>query len=94
MRLIFYDRLKYRPFANLLKFLYLVQFPVSHLSHPVMSTLVFLLCQFKTFAYYVINCFISVTTKPTLAIINFCFDIICSYEIFLCYYYKRLSFLF
>ena len=40
----------------------LAQFPVDHLSHPVMSTLIFRLWQFVAFAYYVINCLISVST--------------------------------
>ena len=35
--------------------------PVDHLDHPVVSSLVLLLCQFAAFAHYVIDGFISVT---------------------------------
>ena len=47
------------PFMSLIKFLSLAQFPEDHLSHPVMPTLVFLLCQFAAFVYYGISRFIS-----------------------------------
>ena len=42
--------------------LFLTQFPMDHLSHPVIPCLILLLCQFPAFAYYVINCFISAIT--------------------------------
>ena len=38
------------------------QFPVDHLSNPIMSSLVFLLYRFAAFAYYMINLLISITT--------------------------------
>ena len=57
-----------------------------------MPSLLFLSFQFAAFAY-VINNFIYISTKSTLAIllriINFCFDIIGSYGIILWCYKKR-----
>ena len=40
---------------------FLVQFPVDHLAHPVVSNLIRFLCQFAAFAYYVIDRFFSIT---------------------------------
>ena len=40
---------------------YYYYFPVDHLAHPDVSSLVLLLCQFAAFAYYGIESFISVT---------------------------------
>ena len=61
------------------------QFPVDHLSHPVVPNLVLLLCQFTAFASYVINCLISVSLSPTLNILlhlkSLRFDIIVPYII-------------
>ena len=54
------------PFVNMARFLSLAQFPMDHLSHPVMSTFVFFLCQFAVSAH-VINCIISVTTLPAFS---------------------------
>ena len=34
------------PFVGMVKFKFLAHFPVDHLAHPVMSTLVLLLCQY------------------------------------------------
>ena len=50
----------------MVKFKFLAHFPVDHLAHPVMSSLVLLLCQFAAFAYYVIDGFISVTACVAL----------------------------
>ena len=50
------------PFVGMVKFRCLAHFPVDHLAHLVVSSLVLLLCQFAVFAYYVIDGFISVTT--------------------------------
>ena len=56
---------------------------MDHLSHPVVSSLVFFPRKFVALAYYVIDGFVSITTKPTYAIllrlIYSCFDIIGSY---------------
>ena len=41
------------------KFQYFAQFPVDHLAHPVVSSLILFLC---LFAYYVIDHFVSITT--------------------------------
>ena len=49
------------PFVGMVKFKFLAHFPVDHLAHPVVSSLVLLLSQFAAFAYYVIDGFISVT---------------------------------
>ena len=48
------------PFVGMVKFKFLAHFPADHLAHPVMSSLVLLLCQFAAFAYYGIDGFISV----------------------------------
>ena len=39
----------------MVKFKFLAHFPVDHLAHPVVSSLVLLRCQFAAFAYYVID---------------------------------------
>ena len=49
-------------FVSMVKFLTLAQFPLDHLSHPLMPNLVSLFYQFIAFTYYVINRFISITT--------------------------------
>ena len=53
----------YIPFISMVKFHFLAQFPVDHFSHPVVSSLDLLFCQFAIFAYYVINRFVSMTTQ-------------------------------
>ena len=57
------------PFVGMVKFKLLAHFPVDHLAHPVVSSLVLLLCQFAAFAYYVNDGFISVTAWSTFAIL-------------------------
>ena len=49
------------PFVCWFKFKFLALFPVDHLGHPVVSSLVLFLWQFATFIY-VIDGFVSVTT--------------------------------
>ena len=78
--------------CNLVKYQYLAQFPVNHLSHSVEPALALFLCQFAVFTYHVINCPISVITKFTLAIINFSLDIFGPYDIIFSYFKKRFSF--
>ena len=60
---------------------------MDHPSHPFIPSYVFLWCQFAAFTY-VINHFISVTTRPTLAILqcisNFYYNMIGSNGIILC----------
>ena len=71
------------PFVGMVKFQFLAHFPVDHLAHPVVSSLVLLLCQFAAFAYYVIDGFISDTVSSAFAIllrlINPRFDMIGTY---------------
>ena len=43
------------PFVDIVKFKFLA---LDHLAHPVVFSLVLLLCQFAAFAYYVIDGFI------------------------------------
>ena len=64
MRLIHLDifLVVYIPFVHMIKFQFLAQFPADHLAHPVVSCLILLLSQSAAFAYYVIGCFISITT--------------------------------
>ena len=78
------------PFICMIKFKLLAQFPVDNLAHPIVSGLILSLCLFTAFAY-VINCFVSITTQSTSAILQhfvyFCFHIVlivlcCSQEIF------------
>ena len=72
-------------FCSMIKFLFLAYFLVNHLSHPVVSSAIFLLCKFSTFAYYMIYGFLSITTKSTFAIllriIDFRFNIIAFLQI-------------
>ena len=42
---------------------------MDHFIHPVVSSLILLLCLFAAFAYYVIDGFVSITTSPTFAIL-------------------------
>ena len=64
LRRIFLDRFRLLdiPFNSMVKVSSLAQFPVDHLSHPIVPFLLLVLCQFTAFAFYVINCFISVST--------------------------------
>ena len=61
--LIFLDRFWFVHilFVSMVKFESLALFPVDHLSHPVMPSLVFLFWQFAKFLHNVINRFIFVT---------------------------------
>ena len=87
MHFIFKDRswLMQIPFVSMVKFLFLAQIKIDCLPNPLVLVFVFLLCKFSVFAYYVINCFISITTQLTLTIfvciINFCLDVISPYDI-------------
>ena len=74
------------PFIHMDKFQFLAQFPMDHLAHPVVSSLILFLYLFAAFAY-VINRLVSITTLPTYAIllrlINSCFHpngiVLCCY---------------
>ena len=83
-------------FVGMVKFKFLAHFPVDQLAHPVMSSLVLLLCQFAAFAYYVIDGFISVTTQSALAILLYLiyprFDMVGSYGAVLCCHQERFCF--
>ena len=61
MCVIFSDRcwVVHIPFVCMEKFTFLAHFPVDHLSHPAMSSLIFLQRKFAAFTYYVIDGFIS-----------------------------------
>ena len=61
--IIFSDRcwVMHIPFVGKVKFKFLAHFPVDHLAHPVLSSLVPFQYQFAVFAYYMIDGFISVT---------------------------------
>ena len=63
VRVIFWDRcwVVHIPFVGMVKFKFLAHFPVDHIAHPIVSSLVLLLCQFAAFAYYVTDGLISVT---------------------------------
>ena len=43
------------PFVGMVKLKFLAHLQVDHLDNPVVSSLIFLLCQVATFAYYVIS---------------------------------------
>ena len=57
------------PFVGMVKFKFLAHFPVDYLAHPVVSSLVHLLCQFAAFADYVIDGFIIVIAQSAFAIL-------------------------
>ena len=50
------------PFVSMIKFQFLAQFPVDHLSHSVVSSLIFPLGWFATFSNYVTCAFVSIKT--------------------------------
>ena len=78
------------PYGSMIKFQFLAQFSVDHLSHPVSH--IVLQHEFAAFAYYVINHFVSITLAILLHIIDFCFIKIGPYRIVLCCKEKRFSF--
>ena len=63
MRIIFKDRrwVVHILFVGRVNFRFLAHFPVEHLAHPVVFSLVLFQCKFAAFGYYVIDGFISVT---------------------------------
>ena len=77
MRLIFKGRFWFvqLSFFSTVKFLSLVQFPVGYFSRPFMPVLLFPLSQFAGFAFYMINCFISVTTYSEVTILLYIIDL-------------------
>ena len=42
-------------FVRIVKIQFFAKFPVDHLAHPVMSSLILFQCKFAAFAYYVID---------------------------------------
>ena len=74
----------------MVKFMILPQFYVDHPLHQVVSSLILFLRWFAVFANYVINCFVSIITKPSLAIllriIYFWFNAVGLYGVVLCSY--------
>ena len=42
------------------QFIFLAEFPLDHLSHPAVSSLVLVLCLFAVFTLYVINGLVSI----------------------------------
>ena len=99
MRLVLQDRFWFVhiPFIRMVKFQFIALFPVDHLTHSVVSCLILSLYWFASSTYYVIDRFISITTLPTFAIllrlIYACFDIVGPYNVILCCYQKRFSFI-
>ena len=63
MRLILLDRIwvLHIQFVRMVKFQFLAQFPMDHLTHPVLSRLILFLHKFTVFAF-VIDYFVSVIT--------------------------------
>ena len=62
--------------GSIVKFWFLAQFPMNHLPHPVFFSRILLLRQFATFTYYVIYDIVSITAKPTLAILLHIIDLV------------------
>ena len=64
MRLILRDEfwIMHILLIRMVKFQFLVQFPVDHLAHPVVSCLILDLRKFAAFTYYAIDRFVSITT--------------------------------
>ena len=77
------------PFLRKIKLKFLAQLPVDLLAYLVVFSLIFFLCQFAAFGYYVIDLFISAVL---LSLISSCFDLICTYDVVLCCSQKRFSF--
>ena len=71
MCLIFQERcwVVHIPFVCMVEFKFLAHLSVDHLAHPLMSNLILLLCKFAAFAYYVINHYVPIITKPTFAVL-------------------------
>ena len=79
----------------MVRFKFLAQFPVDHLAHPIVSSLILFLCQFAAFVYYVIDNFVSISTWPTSAVLLrliYCFAMVGPYGVVLCCYQNRFSF--
>ena len=49
-------------FVHVVNFKLLVQLSVDHLPHSVVSSVILFLCLFAVFAFYEIDCFVSITT--------------------------------
>ena len=62
MRLILQDLFwfVYVPFGNMVKFQFLAQFSVVHLSNPVVSRLMLLLRTFAAFVYYHLSIYFTI----------------------------------
>ena len=60
---------------------------MGQLTHPVVSSLILFLCKIATFAYHVIDRFVSITTAAVLlCLIYFYFDVVGPYGFILyCY---------
>ena len=69
MRFFFWDEFHFVPisFGSMVKFQYLAQFQVDHLSPSVIPSLVIRLYPFAAFAYYVIKRLLPISTKPIVA---------------------------
>ena len=67
------------PFVRMIKFKILTQFPVNHLPHPVVSSLILFLYKFAAFTLDVIDRFVSITKYSKYAILSrliySCFDV-------------------
>ena len=90
LRLIFLDRFWFVhiPFRSMVKIQSLAQFPVDHLSNPVMFCLVIHLCQLAAFVIWLI---VSSLSKHNLHLLfcsftYFCFKTIGRYWVLLCSY--------
>ena len=66
------------PFVGMVKFKFLAHFPVDHLAHPVVSSLVLLLCQFAALVLMPLFCAairgdsVSLLRFPFLTMPRFC----------------------
>ena len=69
--LILQDRLRvvHIPLVCMVKFKFLAQFLLDRPLHPVVSSLIVFLSKFVTFAYYVINRFVSIPTQLLLLLL-------------------------
>ena len=83
-------------FIRMIKLPFLSQFLVNHIAHLFGRCLILFLYHFAPFAYYVIDRFVSIITKPTsavsLGLIYFCFDMISPYGVVLFIYQNRIGF--
>ena len=70
-------------FVRMVKFKPIIQLPVDHLAHAVLSSHISYLCKLTVLAYYVIDRFVSITTSSTdfpshVQFLSYTISLVCS----------------